>query len=382
MKYIKNKFFIIGLVIVLAVSIGVFYESFYHQVWSEHIYGVSDVPLHVNFIIKSEKVGAFPLYSIWFYLVYIISFMSNSYKILAYTSIVLLSVFVIFKYLITYIIISDGSNKKWLVATVSTLMIFAMPIISFFNSPRRYTHIYLGNISPNIWHNSTLIFAMPFYIMLFSYSINKILSFRNKDIIIIATLFMVATLCKPNFILAFAPVFFIVSFWYILFNERKTINICKVSTIGICICAILLIQFISTFMHNEIFPKVSTGIAPLKVWSLYSPHILLSCLLSFTFPVSVTLLYMTKVIYEKEILLSWLTVFIATMMFAVFIQYPDWQSANFVWGAIAANYILFVYCVKFLINQKIDYKSIVCYMIFIMHFISGFIFFKNYSLTF
>jgi hypothetical protein len=73
------------------------------------------------------------------------------------------------------------AGNKILVAIISLILIFMMPILTYFTQashPSLYVanrfHVYLGNIAPNQWHNATLILAMPLNLIWFHYSVKHL----------------------------------------------------------------------------------------------------------------------------------------------------------------------------------------------------------------
>jgi hypothetical protein len=58
-------------------------------------------------------------------------------------------------------------------------------------------------------------------------------------------------------------------------------------------------------------------------------------------------------------------------MTITFAEYPNWGAGNYFWGSIAANYVLFLFSVAFLLKQPICWKSKLAYVVFGVHFLSG-----------
>ena len=132
----------------------------------------------------------------------------------------------------------------------------------------------------------------------------------------------------------------------------------------------LFYQWYFTFLDNDLFQHpTKTIIAPFLVWQHYSPHICTSLILSIAFPLVVLIFNFKKI--DRYLLLSWLTFLVATAIFSLFAEYPDFASGNFGWGCIAATYILFLFSIKLLLNQPLDWKAKIAYLILMLHFLSG-----------
>lgn len=376
---LKNKDLYLGLLITLVISGLVFYSTFLFQVWqSTKTYIVSDVPFHAEFIIKFAREHNFPAYSLWYRLVYVFSGFSENYTYLAYASIVLLVLLISSKYLITYYILSiDYVNTK-IIALVSFALIFVMPVISYYSCANKSIdsicltdiHVYLGNIAPNQWHNSTLILAMPFNLLLFYFSVKNIQSEKIRSFAVMGVLSVISILCKPNYALAFLPVLCTTILILNIKSQQYLNAIIKCSLVAVPAILTLVYQWYFTFVHNNFLASgAKTIIAPFFVWSKYSPHIPFSLLLSIAFPLFVSLFYFKKIDFYLK--LSWLTFLVALSITVTFAEYPNWGAGNYFWGSIAANYILFLFSVALLLRQPICWKSKLAYVVFGVHFLSG-----------
>lgn len=297
---------------------------------------------------------------------------------LAKTSVILLTILVCCKLTVTsYLVTKNTYKSNWFSLFAVVSLAFVMPVMSYYTKEQypiqilvNNIHIYLGNIAPNQWHNSTLILAMPFYLLLFYFAISKIDSSKINDILIIALCSAVSVTCKPNFVLAFLPVF---SFGYFFINYTKFNLYIKLRNLIMIILPtvfILAIQWYFTFKSNNLFSHPNkTIINPFLVWRLYSPHLFISFILSICFPLIILCFYIHK--FDKFIIFAWFTFLLALLMIIFLAEYPGYPAGNYFWGAIASNYILFLYSVATLLKQKVDYKFYICSFIFMLHLFSG-----------
>lgn len=373
---LKNQYNMLGLLIVLIISFLVFYYSYIFQVWqATNTHWVSDVPDHSQLILDFAKRQNFPVYSLWYRLIYVLSGFSEKYSYIAYVSIILLTGLVAAKYLITHIILATTRANKKNIALISSVLIFVMPVVSYYTSANKSLwknsfHFYLGNIAPNQWHNSTLILAMPFNLLLFYYSVKRIHSEGFYSYFVMGIISIISLLCKPNFALAFLPILCMNILILNIKAQQYLRGLIKCSLVAIPSILTLLYQWYFTFVQNNLFPHHhKTIIAPFLVWSAHSPHIPLSLFLSIAFPLLILILYFKEI--DFYLILSWLTFLVALSMLVFIAEYPKWSSGNYFWGAIAANYILFLFSVRFLLNQPIYWKSKVAYVVFGVHFLSG-----------
>jgi hypothetical protein len=374
-----------GLLIISCIAFFVFYEAFYLQVWQTHgpLRGVSDLPGHAQIVLTSQNSGQFPVYSLWYRLVNIISGFSTHYTVIAFISIFLLTFFVAVKYMITYSILSIN-NRQISALFVAIALSIAMPILSYYTKPLgnqiafiNNFHVYLGNISPNQWHNSTLILAMPFNLLLFYFTVKHIKSNQLSAFLIMGILSIISILCKPNYSLAFLPV---LCAYILLLNYKEKgllVGIIKTSLIAIPSILILLYQWYFTFRHNGVFVHpTKTIFAPFLVWGSYTPHIFISLVLSLAFPLITTILYFKKV--DLYLFLSWAVFLLALLIFSLLAEYPTYGDGNYEWGAIAANYILFLFSARLLLQQTFDWKAKIAFMTLGLHTLSGIFFFSYF----
>lgn len=377
---LKNKYMYLSLIVIFVMSISVFYYSYFIQEWQvTNNHWVSDLPVHSHLLVKFAKAHSFPVYTVWYRLAYVFAGFSEQYSYIAYASIFLLAVSVVAKYIITYWILRANCTRPKNITLISFAMIFVMPIISYYSCTNGSLnnsicvndfHVYLGNAAPNQWHNSTLILAMPFNLLLFYYSVKNCQSERLYPFLAMGILSVISILCKPNYALAFLPVLCITILILNIKSQQYLRALIRCSLVAVPSVLALVYQWYFTFLHNDVFEyNTKTVVAPFLVWSNYSPHIVLSLILSIAFPLLVLVFYFKKINFY--LMLSWLTFLVALSMMALLAEYPGWSAGNYFWGAIAANYILFLSTVSFLLNQPIDWQSKIAYLVFGVHFLSG-----------
>lgn len=376
--WFKDKYMFLGLFIIACLSFLVFYDSFYIQTWQPHnLHVVSDVPVHITALRRFQDSHNFPVYSLWFRLIDLTAGSSKNYNTLSYIAIFYLVFFVTLKYIMTYSILRTTQTKTLLTLFAAISLVIVMPILSYYESASypnvsslNNFHLYLGNIAPNQWHNSTLILAMPFNLGLFYFSVKYAESDRLRSFFTMGALSLISILCKPNYALNFLPAFCL----YLLFlnYKEKTLfkGLIKTGLIAIPSILVLLFQWYFTFKHYQLSPYVSkTIISPLTVWKLYSPHIFVSLLLSIAFPLTIAVLYFKKI--DLYLGLSWFVFIVSLCAFSLLAEYPIYASADYLWGAIAANYILFLFSMRVLLPQVFDWKAKAAYFIFGLHLLSG-----------
>jgi hypothetical protein len=214
--------------------------------------------------------------------------------------------------------------------------------------------LYFGQMSPNVWHNPTGIFAMPFALLLFFLGLRALESPRLSTMAGIGAAMVLSLLAKPNYVLAFAPCFGVA----VLIAYYRAIGAGRIrveDALGHGLVAfgpavaVLLYQYRTTFGAGR---SDSPIFAPFTVWSTASPHIPISLLLGIAFPLAATLLYVGSIFREPGVVLSWAVLAVAVAMYVLVSESGERAyHGNFGWGTVFADQILFVACCDFLLRQ-------------------------------
>ena len=239
-----------------------------------------------------------------------------------------------------------------ILAVFSLVFAFALPpirewLLQFGILKSRDWFLYLGNTPPNVWHNSTIIFLMPFAIWLFWNSYLFLEAGESRRLRSVIPLVVVNILAKPSFFLAFAVAFPAMALVRFGLTRRLAQSAGVVLVGGIVLTA----QFILVYVFPQGIEQQS-GIAFgfLQVWRHYASSIPVSLLLSFAFPLTFTLSYYREI--KHKLLFHYCLACLATALLiaASLIEEGDRAyDGNFFWQVIVCNYLLFAVClVEFL----------------------------------
>ena len=221
-------------------------------------------------------------------------------------------------------------------------------------------HIYLGQISPNIWHNPTSVLCWPLAIMLFFSAEAFLRSGRMRQLFAIGALAALSVLAKPNFLMAFAPV-------YALLAVRR-FGISKVWLISqlALLPSVLILgwQLMASFNgNNAMRPGIHIAWMPLAGWRMYSQWISMSLLLSLAFPVSYLLVFRRSLQNRELLLFAWGVMLSALVWTSSFAEVYDRDGAinpdfNFSWGSHLSLFILFLVTAKDMIDNPAAISAI------------------------
>ncbi len=349
--------------VVTALCIPLFYKLIF-GVEGSSLHVVSDFSAHIKLVVKGSMEGVFPSYPFYHILLYLLSFGTRDITYISLLSVIVLTCFVALKVVFSYFMINEEGHSHWKSVIISLILIFTMPIFNWWSK-----NIYLGQLTPNVWHNPTTIVSMPLALILFFYTYRKLNNLDLKSYFIISGLVIINLLCKPNYLLAFLPVFII--FLAIRFIKNKDFKILRgIVIITLSSVLVLICQFLLIYGDNN----ASSGIvfAPFAVWSHYSPNILASLILSIAFPLAYIIFYFSKARVNKSIILSWV-IFIVSLLQFMFLTESGIRGldGNFGWGCFISLYILFLTTAIDFFKQKFSIRYSLVLIILSLHLLSG-----------
>jgi hypothetical protein len=244
------------------------------------------------------------------------------------------------------------AKRSQLSALQLTLLCIALAVVMPLPNWWKFPAIYYGQVSPNVWHNPTTIFSLPFALAAFLLGLRALERFSIGVSAGLGAVLVASLLAKPNYFLAFAPVL------AIALNRASE----KQSPEGRIGLPGQLVRFGLVFGPSTLVLalqalKLDAGrgavtIKPFYEWSQASPNIPVSILVGIAFPLCVLICYWRQLVGERALLLAWVTLGVAILEFALIaenITLPS--SGNFGWGMITANRILFIATTEFLLRQ-------------------------------
>lgn len=224
-----------------------------------------------------------------------------------------------------------------------------------FNFPVNFSATwYLGQFSPNLWHNSTTIFLMPFALLLYFESLRYLRYPNGKSLWMMNIWVLIGALIKPSFLFAFIPAFLILLLKEFKLSPSffKGLIPLVVSFLGIAWVGIY------NFITNTYNEGGGVTIAPFKVWSNWSENIPLSILASLAFPLAVLIFNISKLKFRTDYLFAWILMIPALLVYILFAEEgANWivVASNFSWQLIVCNFILFMTSLK--ISLEMDHQQ-------------------------
>lgn len=351
----------------------------YHQVYIEVLYKLSgsvgrmgynsDTLEHISFLKEFFNGEQFIPHPLWHIGVKIISFitpLSVENSAILFSSF-LITFWVFLVYITTNSLLKKSyPNKEYLYILVTIIIVTIAPL----NLPFYDKFIFLGQGSPNIWHNVTLWTVKPFSLLTILFTL-KALRLQNIKLYTYAILFAILSLfAKPSFIIIFIPSLILLMITKKYFSKTQILFLATLIFISF---GILLYQMIFTFSAES-----SIIFDFLGVWSLNSKNIIISMLLSLAFPLTFTLLHRQS-LQNEYIVLAWLQTFFGIILFMCFAESgPHYSHGNFSWSYMIALSLLYLFTIIEFI--KIFpflqlWKKIVLSFIFIIQSYTGLFYF-------
>ena len=229
---------------------------------------------------------------------------------------------------------------------------------------------YLGQWSFNVWHNPTntaVEFAFIIGLFLFIYSFdmdpNKKINVFGLDLkqasfynYIIGLSTFISTLIKPSFFQVFAPTIVIAYLIDLIRTRKSIIYYIKKGIVFLPSVAVILYQTFILFIGEDTIRKGLT-INFLDVWRYYSPNVLISILITITFPIFVIILYRKSIFKDFKFIIAIIFYIISALEGAFLEETSGTYSANLMWGMCLGIGAIFLYSVFKFVDYCIENKN-------------------------
>jgi hypothetical protein len=249
------------------------------------------------------------------------------------------------------------SREDWKRMIVSFGIIIAGPLFLLVGIDQKF---YFGYTGFALYHNPTLILLRPLallmWLLILKYSFSKINTGMGIFLGIIVVI--LSTLAKPSYIICILPAIGLVVLWRKIGGQ--SINWWFI-LFGLFVPAIIVLlwQYKLAFMGSR---DASVILAPFKVISWMSHKIVIKYLLSIIFPLSVSLIYLKRVIHDRAMVIAWI-IFGVGSFYGYFLAEEGISiySGNFLWSTHITLFILFFQSVVFFLSQKplVKYNNLV-----------------------
>ena len=234
-------------------------------------------------------------------------------------------------------------------ALAATALSFASAIyVPWFNAKP-----YLGQGSPNPWHNPTTLIVRPIGLLIVMIVMGECLrvqrgGFRKKNGlrvwkgVLIAVLLLLSNLSKPSFVQIFYPAIFLLMFlWLFVYRGRNFPLGMQLLVCCLPSCALMGAQFFSAFYSGSNSDAAGVVFAPFKVAGLYTDNIAVSTLLVIAFPLLTCLFSIFRRTFGWTDFFAWLMLLVGMAeKFLLAESGSRMTHGNFNWGYILGLYFI------------------------------------------
>ena len=289
---------------------------------------------------------------------------------------------------LTKIEIETGSDNSFgwfhVLAALSMLFVFVIPIPGYLTDDR---YMYIGSYTPNVWHNSTILFLFPFALMLFDLSYKQLQVYDAKRNGWILLLIALNLFIKPSFFFVFICAYPAILLYKYRFGKEFWFSIIPVFLGGV----LLIGQYIIIYKINTQVIKDTSSVVFMPFWK--NPelredmiNIPVSMFFSLLFPLSYSILNLRKLINNQLFWYSLLSFLVSVLIFFFISESgPRASHGNFYWQIVITTWLcFFVALVALLKDFKSEAKSVKNFVLIFMfgiHTVIGVIYLAKILIT-
>ena len=246
----------------------------------------------------------------------------------------------------------DGGFHRFSVPGAAALALL-LSLVSAIYVPWFNAKPYLGQGSPNPWHNPTTIMVRPIGLLIFLVVMEECLRVQRAGFrrgqglriwkgILIAFLLLLSNLSKPSFVQIFYPAIFVLMvMWLFVYRFRNFTFALQLMVCCLPSVALMGAQFVSAFYSSSNSESSGVMIAPFKVAGLYTDNIAFSTLLLLAFPLFASFCTLVRRRFDWTDGFAWIMLLAGTAEKMLLAESGSrlWHG-NFSWGYILAVYFV------------------------------------------
>ena len=283
-------------------------------------------------------------------------------------------------------ITSTDNSFGWIsvVTALSMLFVFVIPIPGYLTDDH---YMYIGTYTPNVWHNSTILFLFPFALLLFDMSYKQIQAYDAKRNYWILLLIALNLFIKPSYFFVFICVYPLLLLYKYKFKREFWLSIIPL-ILGFFL---LIAEYIIIYKTTNASHKDASSVVFMPFYR--NPelkedmiNIPVSMVFSLLFPLMYTIMNFRKLIRNQ---LFWYTLlsFVVSVLIFFFISEsgPRASHGNFYWQIVITTWLcFFVTLLALLKDFKVvgwNIKNAVLLTLFGIHTVIGVLYFIRILVT-
>ena len=265
-----------------------------------------------------------------------------------------------------------NETRTWLAALLSLAMGVIGPLSLVTLAEQE---LYLGYITPNTYHNPTLILLKPTALGLMWFGLRAFDPGVSKPrwglVGAAAFLSVLSCITKPSFQIAFLPGLGLLTALALVSRREVDLRLCVLG-IALPSFGVLGWQYLANFSDAS---AVQIIFSPLGVLSRFSDQLFMKLVLSLTFPLALTLTFFPQARREPLLQIAWSTAFFG-LLYSYFLAESGERfiHGNFLWSGYIAIFALYAASLVVLLRQEKGRGMALCWAVFGLHVISGAIF--------
>lgn len=265
------------------------------------------------------------------------------------------------------------------------MAVLALMMVGPLYVPTFNANVFLGQDSPNIWHNPTNLMVRPFAVA----SVWLYAKFIDNDgndykkIVLFSIVLALSCFAKPSFAQAAGFAFGMAAVIFVLCRKIDMKKFILIIISMLPALFIILWQFGNTFGDGG-----GVEIAPFVVVSASSPNWILSMILGFGFPFYVIIVCFKQIKNKTWFLITILYFLISKLESILLAEIGERRfHGNFNWAAQLSMFLMFLFSLTEYIGWSIDNykkKKIICvigWIIFFCHLLVGLYYYKGLKIT-
>lgn len=210
-----------------------------------------------------------------------------------------------------------------------------------------FQQLYLGQISPNVWHNSTTIILLPAAVWA-AIRCHRFFAFQTwRSAVLFSVSIVIATMMKPSLLIASFPAFVLVCLFVIARDRKRatvSISILQSTLIIMASLGILALMYLA-FRSNGPHSEIGFVLDPFRQWNEHSDNIPWSVILSLAILLPLGATFTMQKIETSHFELWIITTFIGALSFYILFAeaLPDGSlrlHGNGYWGIVPSFYLL------------------------------------------
>jgi len=348
--------------------------------WAVAYYHGADIKVHARYLISCIEQRFLPAAFGYYVVLAAVTLFSTNLQILLIGSGVVLGAALAVRYYITFVALRKYTSQPsspehyrcWVLPACSLglIILFCPPM------PNEY---WMGsNFPPNLWHNSTYVFLMPFALLLFMRSQDYLEGGNERVLAGISLLVVINLLIKPSFFFCFAPIFPLFALTNFGMSRRFWLALTPV-LIGVIV---LGVQYLIIYKSDAYDLLADAGGASISLgwfypWSYYAENIPLVLLNSLLLPLSFLAFYPHIFVRNPRVLYAAALTVVGVAIYAfVYETGPRALHGNFGWQANASNALLHLTIIASFLeikrsNSSFNWRDWILVSLFVMEVAFG-----------